>query len=273
MFLHQQIRANPTELEDAVVGTATNNASFSTDTPSGTGYSLELGSHSNGAVSEADYAHWTIANPSSGNWAEGFTMECWVKVFNTTNYGPQDAVLLDFGYGNFPQFTVNPTDGVFPGDYFLVARQARGYGWYYIPGYDGNHALYYNNWYHFAVTYAPNGSDVISESSTVSLFLNGVDVTSRDDEYPLDKFERLHYLANPPYGYLDYPYVSWNDTEVGIGSLPTDPPTNRGLRGRVDEVRISRGIRYTGNFTPETKLTADSSTWFYAGLDNNYDVN
>jgi hypothetical protein len=41
-------------------------------------------------------------------------------------------------------------------------------------------------------------------------------------------------------------------------------------RGAVDDVRVSRGARYTGHFTPHPRLTRDTSTIFALANDQHF---
>ncbi len=143
-------------------------------------------------------------------------------IFDTPDYG-------DFGvslYGNRIAFGVhNGTSG------YTIC---------------GNTVLTANTWHHIAVTRSTSG--------TMSIFVNG----------NLDR-----QITNGPSGNISYrvgrsitgSYVNEPYLVIGAEKHDYDPSTYPSFSGWIDEVRISKILRYTGNFTPPSApFTPDGNT-------------
>jgi Concanavalin A-like lectin/glucanases superfamily len=75
---------------------------------------------------------------------------------------------------------------------------------------------------------------VVATSGALSLFINGI----------RQSLTGTTTLASPSGGTLGYLTIgSWNNGGTGYG-----------FYGYIDELRITKGIRYTGNFTPQTSV-------------------
>ncbi len=94
----------------------------------------------------------------------------------------------------------------------------------------GHEPLEYDRWSHLAGVY---------DGSTVRLYVNGKLVDSMTASGLREK----------------------NNLPLYLGADPdSDSSGSRPFKGWLDEIRLSRGVRYTGNFKPERRVESDADT-------------
>jgi hypothetical protein len=167
-----------------------------------------------------------------------FTAEAWVKPSTDTN----GAIVANVKIGGFslevagtPQFRVQTDARTVNERRFTNLKPA-------IIAKAGD-KLAAGKWTHLAGVY---------DGRQIALFINGRKAASTNAPGArLGSDKSLFIGARPngafnPYNF-SYPLIYW--------------------RGEVDDVRVSRVARYTGNFTPPTRLTRDTSTVFTVAND------
>jgi hypothetical protein len=155
-----------------------------------------------------------------------FTIEMWsYLVAGVNNY----QRLLHMVYNGGPSLQIRYSDSGY-GSRFQIMMDGADNSKIYAPNYTD--ASMAGAWYHIAM---------VRSSGNISLFINGILQTIRNNNY----------TGTPVTSYSDTTNIS-SVQEVGIG-------TGFPLNGYLDEYRITNGVaRYTDNFTPPTAAFPDS---------------
>ena len=176
------------------------------------------------------------------NFPDGpFTVEAWVLPSHDTN----GAIVSNIKIGGFslevagrPQFRVQTDDRT------VNDRRVSNLKPAIIAKAAGR--LPAGQWTHLAGVY---------DGRQITLFVNGREAASTNATGARLGSDKSLYIGARPNGAFNtfnfsYPMIYW--------------------RGAVDDVRISSTARYTGNFTPEPKLTRDGSTVFALANDQHF---
>jgi hypothetical protein len=154
-----------------------------------------------------------------------YTVECWWSTSNISNIEP---IISSAGYSGTTGFTSyystskQELRAIIAGNSTSFMRDVRLYNW--VPE--------LNRWYHVAITFD-------STTSVLSLFLDGVRVAQSDETSSLS--------------------TSDSNTPLKIGAIYDSAGySNRDTwsyhNGSIQDVRISKKVVYTANFTPPTNL-------------------
>lgn len=170
-----------------------------------------------------------------------FTVESWVKSNGDTN----GAIVANMKIGGFslevagvPQFRVQ-TDDRNVSDRRLSDLK-------HPTGIHAKDRLPVGRWTHLAGVF--DGREIV-------LYVNGQKSASTNVSGARLSSDKSLYIGARPNGAFNtynfsYPLIYW--------------------RGLVDDVRVSKGARYTGNFTPSVRLARDTSTIFTLANDQRF---
>jgi hypothetical protein len=170
-----------------------------------------------------------------------FTVEAWVKSAGDTN----GAIVSNIKIGGFslevagtPQFRVQTDDRAVTDRRFSDLKPA--------IGIRARERLPTGRWTHLAG---------IFDGRQIALYVNGQHAASTNVTGARLSSDKSLYIGARPNGAFNthnfsYPLIYW--------------------RGAVDDVRVSRGARYRGDFTPPAKLPRDASTVFTLANDQHF---
>lgn len=172
---------------------------------------------------------------------DGYTVEAWMKLMPSVATGWPRTVFSQqsYGSGRETHCWVSP-DGQFQVVYWDGGPQ-------YLNSYSANGTLYVHgsmaslgperyNWHHIA----------FSQGDHVALFhIDGREVIRKPSDGSTGYTQPSGLsLGAAMVGTIDDPYFYWRDA----------------LSGDLNNVRITRGVRYGGNFTPQRVLLPDQNT-------------
>ena len=169
------------------------------------------------------------------------TIEAWVY-----SAGDQGTILMLGGL-----LSLNLQLGSEPGLYASIGAQAPVESYHFLS----DNTIPLQTWVHIAGVYS---------GKNLSLFVNGVYQGGwlQHKTFPEGaKSESRLLFENFPEFQLTPIWEGAHDG-LSIGANPFEVESNftDAVAGRVDEVRISRGIRYSGQFIPEAEFVADENT-------------
>jgi hypothetical protein len=170
-----------------------------------------------------------------------FTVEAWVKSAGDTN----GAIVSNIKIGGFSlEIAVTPQFRVQTDDQSVNERRASNLKPSLIVR--GRSRLPAGKWTHLAGVY---------DGQEIALYVNGEKSSATNATGARLSSDKSLYIGARPNGAFNthnfsYPLIYW--------------------RGAVDDVRVSRGARYTGHFTPHPRLTRDTSTIFALANDQHF---
>jgi predicted phosphodiesterase len=170
-----------------------------------------------------------------------FTVEAWVKSAGDTN----GAIVSNIKIGGFSlEIAVTPQFRVQTDDQSVNERRASNLKPSLIVR--GRSRLPAGKWTHLAGVY---------DGQEIALYVNGEKSFATNATGARLSSDKSLYIGARPNGAFNthnfsYPLIYW--------------------RGAVDDVRVSRGARYTGHFTPPPRLTRDTSTIFALANDQHF---
>jgi hypothetical protein len=170
-----------------------------------------------------------------------FTVEAWVKSAGDTN----GAIVSNIKIGGFSlEIAVTPQFRVQTDDQSVNERRASNLKPSLIVR--GRSRLPAGKWTHLAGVY---------DGQEIALYVNGEKSFATNATGARLSSDKSLYIGARPNGAFNthnfsYPLIYW--------------------RGAVDDVRVSRGARYTGHFTPHPRLTRDTSTIFALANDQHF---
>ena len=173
------------------------------------------------------------------NATEDMTVEAWVRKDTVTG---NNATVVNKGgvFGTtFPNYALN-----------VNSSSQVNFGVYHSSGVigvaSGTTTVAVDTWYHLAGTWE-------AATDTVKVYLNGI-------------------LEGTTVGTTDTPFSS-NTNNLNIGFQPSAP--SGWFPGTIDDVRITRGLRYTSNFTPPAvpndTFAPGSAYWSNVAVQCNFD--
>jgi hypothetical protein len=149
-------------------------------------------------------------------WTSDFTIECWVYAASWANWSYVD------GSPN-PAMLGCAVVSSFTNCWSFGPRADGSLCFYYYNGTSGNRVtggtIPLNQWNHIAM---------VKTSAGITLYLNGTSVAG-------------------PISIVGTPVSNQPSVVLTIGQI-----NNRSIQGNIDDLRMSRFARYTGNFTPPT---------------------